>query len=379
MNARRLGAALAGAVLAGALLPVIGAASSAGATESCLDEASGDPLAPFACDDTNPPDTVIDSATPGLSNGWTRADSISFSFHGTYDDADAGALAYSCTFTGPGQDVTTPDCESGISYSGLSDSTSGYTFTVSAYDSSDRAVSPGVLDVGETDTNPDEADATPAKRVFKVDTQPPTGYLLGGPRDELTPTKPVLWNRTTTYTLAASEDPATFTCDLNGRPTSCAGGTKTLTGLTSGNKTFTLEVSDPAGNTDPVTRSKAFSVPRNIIGSQSQLAKWTRVEAGGGYFSGDYFQCKTKGAVLTRAGTTVHELRIRYPRGPGLGSFQVRMGDVIFAPVNQAASSPSVNNVAVLRGPFTTTLTGTLQIKVTSSGKPVRIDAVMYR
>lgn len=58
----------------------------------------------------NPPATVIDGATPAISNGWTKQDSISFLFHGEYDDADTGAIRYDCTFTGPSQDVTTDDC-----------------------------------------------------------------------------------------------------------------------------------------------------------------------------------------------------------------------------------------------------------------------------
>jgi hypothetical protein len=361
MKSRRLAAGLIVAVFPGVLLPVAGPATSAYAA-TCLDESvGGDVLAPFGCDDTNPPDTVIDGATPAISNGWTKQDSISFLFHGEYDDADTGAIRYECTFTGPSQDVTTDDCASGITYSGLSDSASAYTFTVAAYDSADEAVSPGLLDVGETDTNPGENDTTPATRTFKVDTQAPTGYLLGGPRDTLTPAKPVLWSRTTSYTLAASEEPVSFLCRLNVTAVACGAGTKTLTGLTTGTKTITLHVSDLAGNTDPITRTKAFTVPGNVIGSPAQLAKWRRVTADGGYFSGDYYACTTKGAVLTRPDTTVHELRIRYPKGPGLGTFQVRIGDVILRPISEAATSASVDNVVVLRGPNTTPVTGTLQ------------------
>ncbi|HEY3016644.1 MAG TPA: hypothetical protein VGJ41_16135 [Nocardioides sp.] len=375
LTATRVG--LVAAALVGTTLPLIVAASPAEAA-TCISEASGNPLAPFACDDADAPNTSI-TATP-VRNGWITTSSATFAFSGAYDDSDTGALALECRFNGQGIASTTTwsTCESPKTYSGLQDTTSGYTFEVRAYDATDRAVHPDpVLDFGKTDTNPDEEDATPAKVVFKVDTTVPTGYLIGGPYDELTPANPVLWSRATSYTLGASESPADFACRLSSIAVACGDGTKRLTGLTSGNKTFTLRVSDPAGNTDPHLRSKRFTVPWNGIGSAAERTRWKRVTSRG-YFDGDYLETRIKGATLSRPNTTLTELRLRIPKAPGLGSFRVKIGDTYFKPVYEASSTTSTHNIVVVRGPNTVRMTGTLRI-IALTSKPVRIDAIMFR
>ncbi len=372
-TATRVG--LVATALVGTTLPLLVAAAPAKAA-TCISEASDNPLAPFACDDADAPNTSI-TATP-VRNGWITTSSATFAFAGAYDDADTGTIGYECRFNGPNVTTDWSTCTSPKTYTGLQDTTSGYTFEVRAYDATDRAVHPDpLLDLGKADTNPEEEDATPAKTVFKVDTSVPTGYLIGGPYDELTPANPVLWSRATSYTLGASESPALFACRLNSIAVACGDGTRRLTGLTSGNKTFTLRVSDPAGNTDPHLRSKRFTVPWNGIGSAAERTRWKRVTARG-YFDGDYLETRKKGATLSRPNTTLTELRLMIPKAPGLGSFRVKIGDTYFKPVYEASSTTSTHNIVVVRGPNTVRMTGTLRI-IALTSKPVRIDAIMFR
>jgi len=369
---------LVAAALVGTTLPLLVSAAPAEAA-TCITEYSGNDLMPFACDDTAPPTTSI-TATP-VHNGWITTSSATFAFAGAYDDADTGTLGYECRFNGPGITSTTSwaACASPQTYTGLQDTRDGYTFEVRAYDATDRAVQPNALEVlaGEIDTNPEEADTTPAKVVFNVDTLAPTGYVVGGPYDEITPGNPVLWSRATAYTLAASETPALFACRLGTTSLACGDGTIRLSKLTSGNKTFSLRVSDPAGNTDPILRTKRFTVPSNGIGSAAERTKWRRVTARG-YFDGDYLETRTKGATLSRPNTSLIELRLMIPKGPGLGSFRVKIGDTYFKPIYEAASSVSTRNIVIVRGPSTVRMSGTLRI-IALTSKPVRIDAIMFR
>ena len=382
-------AALAATGLIGTVLPLVALGGTAAhAADPCEHEYN--PVPPlnissaYTCDDTTQPDTTALAAPVANPAGWVSTKSVTFTFAAVAPgDPDLASMTLRCSLTGPSQAFAEKDCTSPLTVNDLEDSLEAYTFTVHAVDdggltelNGDNEVTKGPFDF----TTPDEVvtkdyDESPATVSFKVDTKAPRGLLVGGPYDDLTPEFPVLWSTSTSYTVGSSEQPVSAACQLNTASVPCQVGKVNLTGLTAGPKTFSLRLTDPAGNTDPILRTKRFTVPFNTFGSATQRQKWKRVLAPG-YVGGDYLETRVMGATLSKQ-VSFTELRLMVPRGPGLGSFRIKVGDYYFKIVNQAASTPS-NQVLVLRRVGSAPMSGLLKI-FTLSNKPVRFDAIMYR
>ncbi len=90
-----------------------------------------------------------------------------------------------------------------------------------------------------------------ATRSFSIDTGAPTATITAGPTGPTSDSTP-----TFTFTVAGS--PVTTTCTVGAQTAACAGGTFTPTALTDGGYTFTVTVTDAAGNSGAATRT--FSV-----------------------------------------------------------------------------------------------------------------------
>lgn len=381
--------ALAAAGLVGGFLPLVALTSAASAIEGCEHEYN--PVPPlnissqYTCDDVTQPDTTLQLDPAPNAADWRTTDSVTFTFAAVApNDPDLATMTLRCSLTGPSQAFAEQDCTSPLTITGLEDSKEEpYTFSVHAVDdgglanlSGDNEVTKSPLDF----VTPDEVvtkdyDETPAVVTWKQDTTAPRGLIVGGPYDELSPDFPVLWARSTKYTLGSSEKPVTPTCTLNTRSVPCQLGTTTLSNLSAGTKTFSMRLKDPAGNVDPTLRTKKFTVPYNLLGTLSERKRWKRVSADG-YFGGDYLETRRQGAQLTKQ-VSFTELRLLVPKGPGLGSFRIKVGDYYFRIINQASSTPK-NVVVVLRGPKSAPMSGLLKL-YTLSNKPVRFDAIMYR
>ena len=89
-----------------------------------------------------------------------------------------------------------------------------------------------------------------ATRAFTVDTMPPTVTITGGPTG-------ATGDSTPTFTFTTGGSPTTITCAVGGQTSACT-TSYTPTALADGNYTFTVTVTDAAGNTGMASR--AFSV-----------------------------------------------------------------------------------------------------------------------
>lgn len=382
-------AAIAAAGLIGAVLPLVALSGTAAqAADACEHEYN--PVPPlnvsyaYTCDDVTQPDTTASAAPVTNAAGWVSTKSVTFTFAAVAPgDPDLSSMTLRCSLTGPSQTFEEKDCTSPLTVTDLADSLEAYTFTVHAVDdggltglNADSETTNGPFDFT---TPPEEVindyDESPATVSFKVDTTAPRGLLVGGPYDIDSPEFPVLWSTSTSYTIGSSEQPVSAKCLLNTAAVPCQVGSVKLSGLTAGTKTFSMRLTDPAGNADPTLRSKRFTVPFNTLGTATQRQKWKRVTAAG-YVGNDYLETRVMGATLSKQ-VKFTELRLMVPKGPGLGSFRIKVGDYFFKIINQAASTPS-NQVIVLRRVGSAPMSGLLKL-FTLSNKPVRFDAIMYR
>jgi len=388
---RRL-AAIAAATLTVGALPLINLGTAAQAAGGGC-EHEWNPVPPlnlnsaYTCDDITQPDTALSATVTPNAAGWVNTNDVTLTFGVVAaGDPDESSMTLRCSLTGPSQSFAEKDCTSPITLTDLDDSLDAYTFSVHAVDDGGLLELHGDNEVDESDKDitavnmpaevvKNDYDESPATLTWKIDTTTPRGLIVGGPYDEITPDFPVLWGSTTTYTLGSTEKAATPVCKLNGVTIACQQGSTVLKGLTTGTKTFTMQLRDAAGNTDAV-KSKKFTVPFNIVGSATELQKWKHVTGQAGYFGGDYYESRTKGATLSRQ-VAFTELRFRIPVGPTLGSFRSRLGTHYFPLVNQYAAQSGMR-VVVIRDETQGRMSGQFQI-INMGTKPVRIDAIMYR
>ncbi len=186
--------------------------------------------------DTVAGDTRVASAPLALSNDTTP----SFTYSSDAEDLDF----FECRLVGAGGKGFV-DCDTeGTSFGPLADG--GYTFQVRSVDEAGNA------------------DPTPAVHEFTVDTTAPETTVTAAPAA-------VVGTSSVTFGFASDADPATFECRISGATQaawqSCAGTTKTFSGLADGGYTFEVRATDAAGNTDatPATGKVQVNVGRPTI------------------------------------------------------------------------------------------------------------------
>jgi hypothetical protein len=96
-------------------------------------------------------------------------------------------------------------------------------------------------------------------------------------------------------------------------------------------------------------------------------------------FGGDFLESSTYGATLTFPVRNVREIRLLAPAGPSLGKVQVRIGHAAWTTVNLASPKGEALHVYQLRDQFSPLRSGSLQVRVASKGKLVRVDAISAR
>ncbi|MDX6584157.1 MAG: large repetitive protein [Solirubrobacterales bacterium] len=177
--------------------------------------------------DTIAPDTLIDS---GPAAGSTTADSTpSFGFSATEPgssfqcriDSDAFAAC-----SGPGSAHTTATLGDG-----------SHTFEVRGTDA-----------VGNVD-------ASPASRIFTVDTTGPETQIDSGPAANSTTA-----DSSPTFGFSATEAGSTFECRVDGEPFAACTSEHTTASLTDGQHTFEVRATDAVGNVDASSASRSFTV-----------------------------------------------------------------------------------------------------------------------
>ena len=369
---RRLAAA-AGTLLVATGVTVLAPATPAFAA-GCQDETPSF-LPPAACDDVTPPETTLNPSSPAPNAaGWVSTGTVTLTFSGTAVDAeDAGTVQTECRLTGPAQAHDWQACTSPRTYTGLADTgATPYTFSVRAFDASDRAID--FDDPLTPFTNEDEVadeDATPASTTVKVDTKAPAVTVAGGPYDEDGRPSPVLTQPRATYLLDSTEAVA-YRCELDGTPVTCRDGQNTFDQVAGGPHTLTVTASDPAGNTDPTPEVRQFTAPYNLPLSRG----WSRGSLAGAY-DGDVLTAKRMGSVFTYGARDVTDCWLLAPSGPGLGKITVRFGTTgvrhTFNLKGEATDQRRYvirDRAAVFNGPI---------IIEAATRKPVRIDALVFR
>ncbi|WP_109506997.1 hypothetical protein [Nocardioides speluncae] len=349
-----------------------------GPSKAACQHESG-PLGPVTplCDDRTPPNTKITRVRPRPDHGWLRTSQVRYEFRSVVNDGDTDPMAFECRFDGPAKSHGWRPCTSPQVYDELPDSASRYTFRVRAYDAADRAfIYPNPVAPNDVD----DTDASPAKSAVRIDTTTPDTTLSGLPRDPVTPGFPVLLSKRLTLHLSASEPAVRWECRQAGEAAPCAGGDLDLGPLAPGTHTFWARATDRAGNVDPTPRDVHWTVPYNQFGTPEQReAHWAEVPADG-HFGRDYLQATANGATLSRRFESFSEIRLIVPKGPALGTVQVRIDGVDYGdPISLEAPEASLLNVIVVRSGSLPTTSGKVSLVVVSHDKPVRIDGVVVR
>lgn len=375
--ARALGLALVTAVLS-VVAPAMPSYAAGCQSELAVE------LPPSACDDVTPPETSLEPLSPTPNaQGWTRTKDVTLTFAVVSTDPDdADEMKLECKLAGPSQaNADWADCESPKTYTDLADTPDGqqYTFTVRAYDATDRNID--YDDPMTPFTNEDEVadeDATPESLSWKQDTDPPAASIFPvnrevSPYDEDGTGWPIATRTQVTYELTADEDNVTYRCQLDGVTVPCHQGENTFSGIKGGEHILSLGVRDQAGNEDASPATKQFVMPYNLTSARG----WKKV-SGSGYFAGDVLQTKKYGATVKFPGRNVEQVRLMAPANAKLGKIQVRLDDWKWKTYDLSKGTRAKVRFIDLRGPNPPLFSGPIQIRNISRGKLVQVDALVF-
>lgn len=370
-------AALVAAVVAAPLLAVglpLGLAVPSYAAADCLSEPPPGPLQ-LPCDDTVPPETTLTGvSTPPTAAGWVAVSTMTFAFAATHPDADRDELGLECRLSGPAQAHGWTTCASPRTYSGLVDSEQPYTFEVRAVDGADQRYTYNDLSTWAGDDEPGEdLDPTPATVAWRQDTAAPVAFVTPDVYDEQTPQRPVVRSRRVPIRLNSNERDARFECLLDGEATACDPGAWVLTGVASGEHVFTARAVDRAGTPSAWSEPFAFSVPSD----PRRRAGW-KVRRSSAALDGSVLVSRRRGARLVLRTSKVGELRLYAPTAPSYGTVRVRVGRTAWRTVDLGRARAAQREIVVI-DQFSGTRKGKVTLEVLTSGRQVRIDAVLAR
>jgi hypothetical protein len=171
---------------------------------------------------TTPPETSIESGTGGLIAGTEAAYAFS---------ANEAGSSFQCSLAAPGAPSFAP-CASPRAYSGLVDGE--YEFSVRAIDGDGNA------------------DPTPARMSFVLDTGPPQTRIDSRPNDLSNSAR-------ASFSFSADEAPARFECRLDGAGFAAC-GSPFGADVGQGTHTFAVRAIDRAGHTDATPATATWSV-----------------------------------------------------------------------------------------------------------------------
>ncbi|GAA5143756.1 hypothetical protein GCM10023340_09940 [Nocardioides marinquilinus] len=213
--------------------------------------------------------------------------------------------------------------------------------------------------------------SAPATTAWTTDTTAPDVRLTGGPAEGSFSLAP-----TATFTATADSD-ASLRCTLDGRGLPC-GSTLALTGLKPGTHVLEVGAVDAAGNADPTPAVRSWTVAETAR-AFARKGAWKAVRTGSAY-GGTALTTTQKGATLTRSvrGARQVALVVGGTRaGSKAGTVAVYAGRTLLGTV-RLTGTPTGKRLVTLKAlgrPFT----GTLSVRVTSTGRPVRVEGVAVR
>jgi len=362
------------ALLAGTLVPL--GTSPAGAAPGCVDETPRQGALPLlvtdGCDDDTPPDTSVAASPVPNTAGLVASSTMTLTVAASVSDGDTGPFALECRLTGPAQAHDWRPCTSPVTYAGLPDAAPGsYVFSARAVDTGDANRTPDVPDLTTTPDVPD-LDPTPAGLTWGQDTRAPFVFVTQSTYDQDTPTQPVVTTDTVPIRLNSSEAGSTVECTDNGTPVACTPGRFELADAKAGRHAFSARTIDRAGNASAWSEPVEFFVPADLTRTRG----W-RTALNKNYFRGDALRAKERGTRLVLPRTTVGELRLVAPTGPGLGKVRIRVGRRAWHVVNLAGAKSLLTQHTVIDR-YSGIRKGKVVIE-TMSDKPVFIDAVVAR
>ncbi len=137
---------------------------------------------------------------------------------------------------------------------------------------------------------------------------------------------------------------------------------------------FSARARDRAGNVSAWSAETCTALPVDDRTLAAASGTWLRRSADG-YFRRTYSTAARKGAALVLPGVQVRRLALLATRCPTCGTVQIFWNGTLLKQVSLAAPTLEKKQLLTL-GPFPSLQEGTVRMRVSSSGRPVRIDGL---
>ncbi len=151
--------------------------------------------------------------------------------------------------------------------------------------------------------------------------------------------------------------------------------TAKFTGTVGSTYCFSAMARDKSGNVSGWSADKCTAIPLDDA-RMTPTGTWTRTTTGAtGYYLNSYSASSASGATLQLANVQAKRLGLLVTKSVGAGTIQILWNGAVLQEVSLAAGS-TVKKFLIQLTPFTTVQTGTVTIKVVSSGKRVEVDGL---
>ena len=148
----------------------------------------------------------------------------------------------------------------------------------------------------------------------------------------------------------------------------------TFTGTPGSTYCFSAMARDKSGNVSPWSADKCTAIPLDDA-VMTASGTWTRSTAATGYYLNSFSASTASGATLQMSGLQAKRLGLLVTKSPTAGTIQILWNDVLLQQVSLTAST-TIKRALITLAPFASVQTGTLKVKVVSSGKRVEIDGL---
>ncbi len=161
---------------------------------------------------------------------------------------------------------------------------------------------------------------------------------------------------------------------VQAEPLTVTGTSKVINAAPGRTYCLRLEVTDAAGNV-ATSGERCVGAPLDNK-DLTATGKWTATSSSASY-RGSYAQTSAAGATLSKANVRAKRIELIVSTCPTCGQVDVFLGKTKLAS-KSLVSKKAAYQVPLLVKEFSSVKTGNLIVKVTSKGKPVRVDAVAF-
>jgi hypothetical protein len=149
----------------------------------------------------------------------------------------------------------------------------------------------------------------------------------------------------------------------------------TFAGVRGSTYCLSANARDRSGNVSAFSAERCTAVPLDDA-PMSASAGWTRVASGAtGYYLSSYRASSTAGAKLTMSTVKARRLAVVATKSPTAGTIEIAWNGTVLKRVDLTAATTARKSLIQL-APFTSVQSGTVTIKVVTSGKRVEIDGL---